>query len=93
MLHPYEPDKSCSLAKLTAEPLLDTVMENGRILKPENRVSDLREYCRIRLALAPQEHLRFEMPHTYKVGVSPGLAALRDELTALLKKTAKQDGS
>ncbi len=93
MVHPYEPDKRCSLVGLTADPLIDTVMENGRIVKQVSGVREIRKFSRNRLALVPQEHLRFEMPHIYKVGVSPGLAALRDELTVLLKKNAKHDGS
>ena len=88
MVHPYEPDKQCSLAGLPAEPLLETVMDKGRIIRREKDVAAIRDYCRRRLSLLPAEHQRFEMPHTYKVGLSPGLVRLRDErVTALKRKT------
>lgn len=86
MVHPYEPDKHCFLAGKNMEPLLDTVMDTGRTVRSETEVTEIKAYCRKRLAMVPQEHQRFERPHIYKVGLSPALAALRDERAAFFKK-------
>ncbi|MFP4444700.1 MAG: nicotinate phosphoribosyltransferase [Desulfosudaceae bacterium] len=80
MNHPVERDKSCTLAGKPSESLLRPVMEQGRPLAPPADISRLRQYCEQRLAQLPEEHKRFEMPHIYKVGLSPALTRLRDKM-------------
>jgi len=86
MVHPHERDKNCSLAGLTTESLLETVMDKGRIVKRESDVAAIRRYCRQRLDMIPEEHKRFEMPHIYKVGLSLRLESMRDELVGEIRK-------
>ena len=81
LLHPFEAHKSMQVpAGLTALPLLQPVMERGQRLRPPPTLADIQAHCRQRLALLPPEYRRFEYPHQYKVGISPALHALREQL-------------
>lgn len=80
MHHPFEVDKSMSLAGLKQEPLLHKVMENGKLLIEKQPLKKIAEYSQARLALLPAEYKRFRNPHQYKVGISPQLKELRNEL-------------
>ena len=80
MVHPFEPGKSLRLADFHKEHLHVKVMEDGRRLAGPESVEQIAEYARSRLAALPEEHKRFENPHVYKVGLSDGLAGLRDSL-------------
>lgn len=80
MHHPAEPDKSLSLKGYRQEALLHPVMEKGRITQPSHSLKEIAAFSLARLAQLPQEHRRFEYPHLYKVGLSPGLRDLRNEL-------------
>ncbi|MFO8048556.1 MAG: nicotinate phosphoribosyltransferase [Desulfosudaceae bacterium] len=86
MQHPSERDKNCSLAGRDSEILMNPVMEKGAPVSPPSEIKAIRQYCHQRLALLPDEHKRFEMPHIYKVGLSPDLVRLRDRLAASLKE-------
>lgn len=80
MHHPAEPDKSLSLKGFRKEPLLEVVMDKGTILQPQRPLEEIAAFSMRRLKQLPQEHKRFEYPHIYKVGLSPGLRDLRNEL-------------
>lgn len=86
MHHPFEPDKSTSFAGLRQEPLLHKVMEQGRILIEKKPLTSIAEYSKARLAQLPEEYKRFQNPHTYKIGLSPRLKALRDQLRSEYRK-------
>lgn len=86
MVHPFEPLKSLRLDGLRQEPLVATVYENGRRLAAPERTSETAAYARQRLAALPPEYQRFENPDVYKVGISEGLAAVRDGLVRRFKK-------
>jgi nicotinate phosphoribosyltransferase len=80
MTHPHFPMKKLSLSGLKSEPLLKCVMSNGRITKDLQSLLEISAFSKHRLSLLPDEHKRFENPHVYKVGYSPALLKLRDEL-------------
>lgn len=80
MYHPFEPGKSISLAGLTQTPLLQKVMEHGKIIIPKQSLTELSDFSRRQLALLPPEYKRFQNPHVYKIGLSGTLKKLRDEL-------------
>ncbi|MEX2231273.1 MAG: nicotinate phosphoribosyltransferase [Cyclobacteriaceae bacterium] len=86
MHHPADPDKFLSLKGMKKESLLHTAMEKGKIVGPEAGLKEISAYCLNRLARLPQEHKRFENPHTYKVGISGKLRDLRNELKNQHKK-------
>ena len=80
MHHPFEPDKSMEIKNGKLEPLLHAVMENGKRLQSPQSLVDIRSYSNSRLEELPVEYKRFENPHVYKVGLSPDLKQLRDQL-------------
>ncbi len=80
MLHPHDASRRLNLSAWRPEPLLRPVLENGRPVAALADVAGAAAYAAERLAALPPEHHRFENPHVYKVGISPRLAALRDEL-------------
>jgi nicotinate phosphoribosyltransferase len=86
MHHPYEPDKSLDLKGLKQEPLLQKVMENGKIIGSLPSLSETAAYCQQRLTMLPDEHKRFEYPHIYKVGISEKLRDQRNQLKNQYKK-------
>lgn len=86
MVHPYEPGQDLDLTPFSGEELLAELMEDGRRVGPRTDVSSIAAYAVSRLRRMPEEHKRLENPHLYKVGLSVELAALRDSLTARLRK-------
>jgi nicotinate phosphoribosyltransferase len=82
MHHPFIPHKSFELAHCAKEPLLQRVMQNGRISADLPELPAIARYCRQRLARLPAEYKRFENPHIYKVGISSKLRDQRDRLIA-----------
>lgn len=80
MYHPLEPDRMLSTGVFQQEPLLNKVMEGGMRLAPGPSLQEIAAWSAGRLALLPTEYKRFENPHTYKVGISGSLLALREKL-------------
>ncbi|REL33619.1 nicotinate phosphoribosyltransferase [Rhodohalobacter sp. SW132] len=78
--HPTFPAKEVSLEGREFYPLLNEIMNNGEIKSRQVSISDSKEYCRESLAKLPREYKRFDNPHIYKVGVTPKLLTLRDQL-------------
>lgn len=77
---PYDATKSMSCKGIIREPLLKLIVENGELLDFNNNVEEIKQYSAGRLALLPPEFKRFENPHIYKVGISPEIRRMRDEL-------------
>jgi nicotinate phosphoribosyltransferase len=86
MSHPFEVGKSMSLQTYRLKPLLHKVMEDGRMTEEPQSLDRLAAYARERMALLPPEYKRFEFPHLYKVGLSPGLARLREGMRTKVKE-------
>lgn len=80
IIDPHDPTRRFSLAHLKPEPLLKLVMANGQLVAPLPDVHAAAAHARAQADRLPPEHRRFENPHIYKVGISPRLAAMRDEL-------------
>ncbi len=80
MIHPFDIYKKCNLKELKKEELLQKVVSNGEIVIKRKSVNEIKEFCEYRFSFLPEEHKRFEFPHIYKVGLSPELHKLRDEL-------------
>lgn len=85
IFHPHEAHKTMPCAGIDSEPLLKLVMKKGESLNRIDSISEIKSYAAQRLAMLPPEYKRFENPHVYKVGISKGIKAMRDEL---LKKHA-----
>ncbi|HSH50121.1 MAG TPA: nicotinate phosphoribosyltransferase [Bacteroidales bacterium] len=80
MIHPYHKEKTCNLKACSAENLLQKVYEQGKKRIDDYSVEQTANYVKSRLLQLPDEHKRFENPHIYKVGISPGLVELRSNL-------------
>lgn len=80
MAHPFEPHKRMVLDAATATPLLHDVMQNGKRVYAKKTVSELKTIAKQNLDCLPMEHKRFSNPHVYKVGLSPELEQLRNQL-------------
>ncbi|MEX2581352.1 MAG: nicotinate phosphoribosyltransferase [Verrucomicrobiales bacterium] len=80
MRHPWEPAKRLSLAGMESEPLLHEALVDGERREAPRSTTEIAAYAKERLALLPPEYHRFENPHVYKVGLSPGLESLRNDI-------------
>lgn len=82
MAHPFEPHKRMRLHATHIVPLLKEVMRKGKRLTEKTSIKDLAATARENISRLPEEHKRFDFPHVYKVGISPELETLRDQLKA-----------
>ncbi|MEG9326911.1 nicotinate phosphoribosyltransferase [Salinimicrobium catena] len=80
MFHPSDPLKHLSVGGHQKEPLLQKVMENGKILNDSRSLKEIEAFSRERLDKLPKEYKRFFNPHIYKVGLSEDLKRERDRL-------------
>ncbi len=62
------------------ESVRETVMEQGRILRPSPPLDAMADRCADQLKRLPNGSLRLVNPHRYKVSISPQLHELREEL-------------
>ena len=86
LYHPFHSHKTTELDDCTSEVLNQLVMENGKILIPEQTPSEINAYLQKRFAQLPDEHKRFISPHIYKVGVSEKVLNLKNELLRGIQK-------
>ncbi len=77
---PFYPARSTDIGKLESTPLLTRVMYEGELTGELPTVAGAAEYARRQLRKLPVEHKRFENPHIYKVGISPNLYKLKQDL-------------
>ncbi|MGC9343752.1 MAG: nicotinate phosphoribosyltransferase [Bacteroidales bacterium] len=80
MFHPLDKEKNMDISSLRKDELLKKVMDNGKTLKKNQSIEDIASFSKDRLEKLPPEFKRFENPHVYKVGISPGLMELGDSL-------------
>lgn len=85
MNHPFDVSKTLSFPDCLAEPLLSTVMENGKRAKAPKTLDDIKFYSNKRLSEFSEEFKRFENPHIYKIGVSDQLLKARNALRSHYK--------
>lgn len=62
------------------QPLLEKVMEHGRVSKPLPGLKESREYFASQFALLPPEYKAIEKPALYPVHLSPGLEHLQSQV-------------
>ncbi|GAA5521045.1 nicotinate phosphoribosyltransferase [Aliifodinibius salicampi] len=84
--HPHYPAKHVNISSYQAEPLLSTVVKNGKVQIDIPTPIESAQYAKQRLSKLNEEHKRFDNPHIYKVGISEKLMDLRDTLTQKLKE-------
>ncbi|MDT8401354.1 MAG: nicotinate phosphoribosyltransferase [Bacteroidales bacterium] len=77
--HPHHPEKNCKLEGYSCSPLLEKVMDKGKILTCMS-LDESAKYAAERLAQVAAETKRFDNPHIYKVGIGKELMDLRNNL-------------
>ncbi len=75
--HPSGDWRRLSLRPARVEPLLERVMEGGRIAAPLPSLAEIRGGLRSRLEAFDSTYLRLLNPHVYKVSISPRLRDLK----------------
>lgn len=90
IIDPNDNTKTKRLTKQveSREPLLEPVVEQGRIVYENPPLADIRERVRQQLECLDAGHKRFENPHIYPVGLSDHLNDLRDHMISLARETA-----
>ena len=69
-----------------AEPLLQPVMRQGRIIRPQPTLNDSRKYFQAQLARLPESYKALQDPPVYPVELSPGLRELQSEVEGKLRQ-------
>ncbi len=78
--HPTFPAKETELTTRKSYPLLKEVIKEGEITSKPATAAEAADYCKECLSKLPEEYKRFDNPHIYKVGITPKLLNLRDQL-------------
>ncbi len=78
--HQNNPHKHITVQTLRKENLHKQVMKDGKITIELKHPVEVQDYVQSRLSSLPEEHLRFDNPHIYKVGISKKLMSLRHQL-------------
>ncbi|SEA47950.1 nicotinate phosphoribosyltransferase [Psychroflexus halocasei] len=86
MHHPFDLTKSTTYHSHILEPLLKTVMKDGKRYEKKKSLAKIKAYAAERLNELPEEYKRFSNPHIYKIGVSTELLETREKLRETLKK-------
>ncbi len=87
MVHPFEAGSSLDLSGKRHRCVLSEVINAGKAATKPVPVREASRYAREAIETLPSEHRRFENPHIYKVGLSPRLRELRDDL---IKRNRKE---
>ena len=69
--------------------LLQPMFVEGKRVLPRYTVEEGREYCKASLARFREEYKRLDMPHIYRVHLSPALSALKKEM---IEKIEEENG-
>ncbi|MFW5757761.1 MAG: nicotinate phosphoribosyltransferase [Bacteroidota bacterium] len=91
MIHPFEKHKSLYLKSLKCENLYHTAMKEGEMVADSMNPVDIQKRLKTRMNLFPVEHQRFDYPHIYKVGISPQLMKVREDLLKKHNKLPLED--
>ena len=83
---PFYTEQQHSVGGLTGRPIMQKVMEAGRISGPLPTPTESARYVSQRFSCLPAECKRFENPQHYKIGISPSLMRLRAFLFEQMQK-------
>jgi nicotinate phosphoribosyltransferase len=91
--HPLHSERCSEIKHLQKESLLQTVVQEGKIILENKTPEEIHRYLLLRAASLPDEHKRFISPHLYKVGISEKLLKVRDSLTKQFLNSKNQKNS
>lgn len=86
LVDPVHPEKHTMVRNLRYEHLLKPAVLQGNVLTGDKPLSEIREYLQSRTSLLPGEYRRFTNPHVYRVGISPNLLNLRNNLIKTVQR-------
>lgn len=85
IFHPIETWKKTTVKNYRAVPLLEKIIEKGKLVYQFPTVKQAREFCKQELSAFWEEYLRIDMPHVYKVDLSEKLHSLKAEMIANIR--------
>ena len=80
LFHPTETWKRMTVKNFTARKLRVQMMKNGKRMCPSVPVREIHAYFKAEYARFWEEYTRQDMPHIYKVDLSPALYTLKKEM-------------
>ena len=80
LFDPVETWKRKKIEGFRARKLCEKLMEGGKRLQPERGITEIHAYFQAEYARFWDEYKRQDMPHIYKVDLSPALHALKREM-------------
>lgn len=86
LFHPVETWKEHEVENFHAEPLLHTIVENGKLVYRFPHVKEVQAYSKDQLSKFWEEYLRLDMPQLYKVDLSGELHKLKADMIGAIRK-------
>ena len=82
IVHPTDKWKKTTFipGEYTMRPLLEKVMEGGKLINELPTLEEIRNYCHREKETFWDEYKRIDNPHIYKVDLSDGLTELKDSM-------------
>lgn len=87
IFHPIETWKRTTVKNYKAVPLLEKIVENGKVVYSFPTVKQARAFSQKALESFWEEYLRLDMPHVYKVDLSEKLHSLKADMIAKIRGT------
>ena len=89
LFHPVETWKEHEVENFRAEPLLHTIVKDGKLVYEFPKLMDIQAYSKGELAKFWEEYLRLDLPQVYKVDLSAKLHTLKSNMIGEIRKDAK----
>ena len=89
LFHPVETWKEHEVENFRAEPLLHTIVKDGKLVYEFPKLMDIQAYSKGELAKFWEEYLRLDVPQVYKVDLSAKLHTLKINMIGEIRKDAK----
>ena len=89
LFHPVETWKEHEVENFRAEPLLYTIIQEGKLVYEFPKLMEIQAYSKKELSKFWEEYLRLDLPQVYKVDLSKKLHALKISMIGDIRKTAK----
>ena len=89
LFHPVETWKEHEVENFRVEPLLHTIVKDGKLVYTFPKLMDVQAYSKSELAKFWEEYLRLDVPQVYKVDLSAKLHALKISMIGEIRSDAK----
>lgn len=91
IFHPVETWKKHEVENFRAEPLLHTIVKDGKLVYEFPHVKEVQAFSKAELAKFWEEYLRLDVPQLYKVDLSKKLHTLKAEMIDEIHTRAKKE--